>query len=225
MSVGILFDNEIAIPPGINSLDDFRRWARSDEFPETGRIDYIRGTIEVDSMAERRWSHSAVKLAVLRRLTERVLDYDIGEIHADQMRVSSPAADLSSEPDVLILLHETIESGGVEFVPSADGSDDVEVVGGPDVVIEFVSPNSVNKDTRHLPAAYFDAGVKEFWLIDARSELVFTLFRRGESGFVETPADADGFVESAVLGHRYRLDRERGRRNEWRYELKEEPRA
>ncbi len=222
MSVGILFDNQIAVPPGINSLDDFRRWARSDEFPETGRIDYIRGTIEVDSMSERRWSHGAVKLAVLRRLTERVLDYDIGEIHSDQMRVSSPIADLSCEPDIFVLLHETIESGSIEFVPSADGSDDVEFVGGPDLVVEFVSPNSVNKDTQHLPAAYFDAGVREYWLIDARGEeLDFAVFHRGKSGFEPTPADAEGYRRSEVLGHTYCLDRSRGRRDEWRYELRE----
>lgn len=222
MSVGILFEGEIAIPPGIESLGDFRKWALSDDFPERGRIDYIRGVIEVDLIPEWLSSHGAVKLAVLRRLTERVLDYDLGEIHADQSRVSSPIAALSCEPDILVLLHETIESGNVQLVPTADGTDFIEIEGGPNLVVEIVSPSSVGKDTRRLPAAYFDAGVREYWLIDARGEeLDFAVFHRGKSGFEPTPADAEGYRRSEVLGHTYCLDRSRGRRDEWRYELRE----
>src|SRR5690606_1854141 len=38
MSAGILIDNQIDIPPGIDTLDAFRRWTHSDDFPEHGRI-------------------------------------------------------------------------------------------------------------------------------------------------------------------------------------------
>jgi Uma2 family endonuclease len=222
VSVGILIADELTIPPGIDSLEDFRRWALSDEFPEKGRIDYIRGTIEIDYMPERLSSHGEVKVEVGRVLSNRVKQGDLGKVLIDQTRVSDPSAGLSTEPDILVLRHETIESGRVRLVPTTDGSDSAEIEGGPDLVVEIVSPSSVGKDTRRLPPAYFDAGVAEYWLIDARrDEITFRLFRRGDDRFEEVPPDADGFRRSDVLGRRYRLERHRGRRDEWRYDLRE----
>ena len=236
MSVGVRIEETIEIPPGIDSLEKFREWALSDDFPEIGRIDYIQGVIdvngvvvdagmvEVELMPERMISHSDVKAAVARRLTERVLDSDLGKVCIDGMRFSSMESSMSCEPDVFVLLHETIESGEVGLTPASGGAADfIEIQGGPDLVVEIVSPSSVAKDTRRLPSAYFKAGVREFWPIDARDdkELRFQIFRRGESGFVETEIDDEGFQNSGVLDRRYRLTRERGRREEWRFVLEE----
>lgn len=221
MSVGILFEGEIAIPPDILTLQQFRRWALSDKFPEQGRIDFVRGLIEVELMPERLSSHRAVKVEIARVLANLVHSHDLGQVYIDQTRVSSPLGDVSSEPDVLVVLHETIESGDVRLVPLKDGMDFVEIEGGPDLVVEIVSPSSIGKDTLRLPPAYFDAGVREYWLVDARRELSFRIFHRGEKNFVEGTRDTEGFTESRVLRRRYRLDRKLGRRDEWRYELRE----
>src|SRR5688500_8492086 len=97
--------------------------------------------------------------------------------------------------------------------------DGFEVRGSPDWMLEVVSPTSVRKDTRLLPTAYFRAGVREFWLVDARgTELEFTVFARGETGF-EAVLPRDGWHDSAVFGRRFRLERERDRRGGWRYTL------
>jgi len=51
-----------------------------------------------------------------------------------------------------------------------------------------------------VPVAYYQAGVREYWLIDARGkELSFELLRRGDAAFETTPADADGYQRSEVL--------------------------
>ena len=222
MSVGVRIADEVMIPPGIETLEDFRRWALSDEFPERVRIDYIGGMIEVELMPERLSSHGTVKVEVVRVLANRVRAVDLGEVFVDQARVSSASANLSAEPDVVVLRHETIESGAVRLVPTSDDEDFVEIEGGPDLVIEIVSPSSVGKDLRRLPPAYHDAGVREFWLVDARrEELVFRILRRGSGGFEEVASDDEGFRRSEVLGRRYRLERHRGRRDEWRYDLRE----
>ena len=89
--------------------------------------------------------------------------------------------------------------------------------------MEIVSDTSVVKDTRRLPAAYFQAGVREFWLADARGETpVFIIHRPGPSGFEPVARDADGFQPSAVLGCRYRLDAARDADGNWEFDLREQ---
>ena len=51
MSCAVLFEEQLRIP-AINSLKDFRRWLRTDDFPERGRIDYIAGQIEINMSPE-----------------------------------------------------------------------------------------------------------------------------------------------------------------------------
>jgi Uma2 family endonuclease len=75
-------------------------------------------------------------------------------------------------------------------------------------VVEVVSDSSVKKDTKRLPAAFWAAGVREFWLADARrEELIFVVHERGEAAFQPVKVDAEGFQFSAVMGYRFRLER------------------
>jgi hypothetical protein len=74
-----------------------------------------------------------------------------------------------------------------------------------------------------LPSAYFQAGVREFWLADARGEKpIFIIHSPGLNGFEPVAADADGFQPSAVLGCRYRLDASRDTDGNWEFDLREE---
>lgn len=222
MSVGVLIDESIKIPPDIDSLEKFRQWTRSPDFPEKGRIDYIRGVIEVELMPER-MSHGEVKVEIARVVANRVRQGRLGKVLVDSTRVSSPTTNLSCEPDVLVLLRKSIDRGEVTFIPSADNTNDpIEIVGGPDLVVEIISPHSVSKDTYRLPSAYFEAGVREYWLVDARrEELQFQIFRRGEGEFVNADVDEEGFQISGVLERSYRLTRQRESFEEWWFDLEE----
>jgi len=146
---------------------------------------------------------------------------DLGEVYADRARVIVESADLSCEPDLVFVSNESFDSGRVTLTPRDDRPDDaVEIVGPPDLVAEVVSNSSVRKDNRNLYSLYFEAGVREYWLIDVRGQqIAFRLLTRGESDWSEIDADAEGFRFSPVLGRRYRLDRRTGRRGEWRYDL------
>jgi Uma2 family endonuclease len=143
----------------------------------------------------------------------------------DRGRISIPKAGLSVEPDIMFLSHEAVRSGRVRLVPKASGKPGryVEIEGVPDLVVEIVSDSSVTKDTRRLPAAYFRAGVREFWLADARGEEpVFVIHGPGPDGFEPAGRDADGFQSSAVLGCRYRLDAARDQDGNWEFDLREQ---
>ena len=88
------------------------------------------------------------------------------------------------------------------------------------MVAEVVSDSSANKDMRRLPEAYFTAGIKEFWLIDARGEeLQFTIHNRGNTAFEPVPTDAEGFQHSEVFAHAFKLTRDKNRRGYLEYDL------
>jgi Uma2 family endonuclease len=88
--------------------------------------------------------------------------------------------------------------------------------------VEIVSDSSVTKDTRRLPAAYFEAGVREFWLVDARgADLQFQIHHRGKTEFQPAPTDEEGFQISTVFSCRFRLAREPHPMSDWLYDLHE----
>lgn len=219
----VVFEGRVEIPLGIKDLSDFRKWALSDEFPQRGRIDYVAGRIEVDMSPEDFFTHGTLKTEVSGEIRIRVNQTDLGHLLIAETRISSVPADLSAEPDVVVITHEALDEGRVRLVPKASGEPDryVEVEGAPDLIVEIVSDNSVKKDTQRLPEAYYRAGVREFWLIDARGQqLFFQIHHRGSRSFDAVPAQSDGFQRSDVLGLSYRLDRDRHKRGHWVYRLR-----
>ena len=188
-----------------------------------GELITLAGKIEVDMSPEDFYTHGTLKTAISGEINDRVLELDLGHILIGETRISDVSADLSAEPDVVVITYQSFDEERVRLIPKASGEKDryVEVEGGPDLVVEIVSDSSVQKDTVRLPKAYFLAGVREYWLIDARGEeLSFQLLRRGSDAFELTPAAADGYQRSDVLDACYRLDRSRHKRGHWVYQLR-----
>ncbi len=227
MAITLLFEGQIEVPMEIRSLADFRGWATSGSFPERGRIDFINGQIDVDMSPEDLHTHGKLKMELILTLGQRIRDTGLGELYCDRTRVSCPDADLSVEPDLVFVSESSLDSGRVRLVPKSSGAADryVEFEGSPDLIVEIVSDSSVRKDTERLPAAYYRAGVTEFWIVDARGEeLLFDIQRRGDSHFEPVGADADGFQLSSVLDRRYRLERGRNAKGRLVFDLREESR-
>jgi Uma2 family endonuclease len=222
MATTLLLDQDVEIP-AINDLAEFRRWALSDDFPQRGRIDYVAGRIEIDMSPEEFFTHATLKAQIAIKVGERVEELDLGHTVIAETRISSAAGDVSAEPDVVVITHTAFDSGQVRLVPKASGEPDryVEVEGGPDLIVEILSDSSEKKDLRRLPVAYFKAGVRELWLVDARgAEVRFQIHRRGSDAFVPTDADAAGSQRSDVLQARYALERSRHARGHWIYRLR-----
>jgi Uma2 family endonuclease len=218
----VIFEQRVRIPLGLSSLEQFRAWAQSEEFPEEGRIDYIDGNLEVDMSPEDLFTHGTLKIALTTVLFERVTELDLGHLLSDRSRVSHTQANLSVEPDIVLITHEAIETGRVTLVPKAGGGADrfVEIEGTPELIVEIVSDSSVKKDTQHLLAAYCAAGVPEYWLVDARgARLSFQINVLAGDGYQPVAEDAEGFQSSTVLSCRYQLRRRRGKGGFWQYAL------
>jgi len=221
----VILDEDLRIPAAVHTLAAFRRWAQSDRFPEQGRIDYLEGDVDVDMSPEDLYTHGVVKAAVSVTLHAIVAEGDLGHIFIDRARVTSPDAELSVEPDVVVVLWGSLDTGRVLQVPGKTEGRFVELEGAPDLVVEIVSDGSVGKDTKRLPPLYALAGIPELWRIDARgAEVRLEILSLESSGTYNLqPANPEGWTLSPVLGLRFRLLREPARHSSWRYRLERSP--
>jgi Uma2 family endonuclease len=195
---------DVRIPEWVVDLETFRRWYNSDEFPEEGRIDYVQGTVWVDMSMEQVFTHVQVKTAMTAVLFGVATGGNLGLYLNDGLRLSNEGANLSAEPDGTFLSNDGMEDANVQFLQGA-GDGYTEVEGVPDMVLEVVSAGSVKKDTQRLFKAYWDAGIKEYWLVDVRNEkLNYTIFRHTPKGYVAT-RKKDGWLKSQVFGKSFRL--------------------
>lgn len=203
-------DQSLRIPEDASTYEGFQRWVESVDFPETGRIDYLKGIIEIDMSPEDLYTHSAPKTAITLTLGKLLVETDLGEIHIDRTRNVSRFTGLSVEPDVVVVLFESLRAGRVRPVPGARNQPGrfIAVEGPVDVVVEIVSDSSVKKDTKTLPPLYAQAGVPEMWLVDARGkDLRFEIRTLRDGRYKLVEADAEGWIRSPRLNRRFRLCR------------------
>jgi Uma2 family endonuclease len=199
----VILDESIRIPGKAASLETFRRWARSPDFPARGRYSYLRNEVWVDMSAEELYTHNQVKGKVASVLTLLLEDVRIGRFFHDRVLVTHVAAALSTEPDGTFVSFEALRTKRVRRVRGAEGF--VELVGPVDMTLEVVSASSVQKDTVILRDLYWKAGVQEYWLIDARREpLRFEILRRTKRGYV-AGRNRDGWVVSPVFSKDFKL--------------------
>lgn len=211
----------LRIPAGARGLDGFRRWARSPEFPETGRIDYLAGELEVEMSPEDLYTHGAPKAEIAATLQELIARSGEGVVFVDRARVTVPEAGLSAEPDVTVVLWESLDSSRVREVPAAGAAAGrfVELQGPPDLIVEVVSDGSVTKDRERLPALYAAAGVPELWLVDARGPRIdFTVQSLAGASYGKTFRRGE-WLASPLLGREVRLSRSRAAASRWSYRL------
>ena len=221
MSAVITRDPPLPKPIALRSLDAFREWMHT-AAPERGRFWFVRGKFEADMSPEKISVHNFVKAALYGTLVNLVQQRDLGEIFPDGAFLVNEAADLGTEPDMMFCSWDCLSEERVKIRAWRKETDgDVEVHGTPDMVVEIVSDSSVQKDNVELRQSYFDAGIPEYWLIDARDEgeIQFQLLVRGTDEYVAQPADAKGYLLSPCFGRRFLLTRKAHKISGWSYRL------
>jgi len=192
--------SEVLIPDWIVDNASFLRWAESDDAPERGKIGYFQGQVWVDQTMESKL-HNLIKMAIARQVMNWSEDNDLGQYYGDGMLFSSPEHELSCEPDGLYVAAETQAQGKVWFDPAREKI----LFGVPDMVLEVVSPSSVQKDLKRLRPLYHQAGVTEYWVVnslDHSPQLV--IYQLSVNGYLPVNAE-EGWVHSQVLGASFRL--------------------
>jgi len=196
----IVFPEQVRIPV-IKDLRTFRRWARSESFPEHGWFSHLEGDLWVDLSLEE-LVHNLIKSCICTYVTLLANEDELGSYLGDRMLLTNLHAELSTEPDGMFVSNESLRTGKTKLVR---GKRSIEIIGTPDMALEVISPSSVDKDTDLLPRLYWLAGISEYWLIDGREESPhLDILRRGRSKFTPSPL-VDGWVKSVLFGKSFRL--------------------
>jgi Uma2 family endonuclease len=197
----LILSGSIRVPEWVQDLDSFRRWTRSDEYPDQGEISFLGGLLWVDPSMERD-VHNQIKTECTITLGGLVKVGRLGRFYADNMRLVHPEAGLSTEPDAMFVSQESLQRQRVQL---QQGKDSLELVGSPDMVLEVVSPTSVEKDTVHLFDLYHKAGVREYWLVNPLGDAVdFKLYRAAAGKFTAARSQR-GWLRSDVFNRSFRL--------------------
>jgi Uma2 family endonuclease len=216
-------DVRISIPADVFTYEGFQRWVDSRRFPESGRIDYLEGDVDVDLSPEELFTHNVVKVAIASKLYRLVGEGEIGNVFMTRTRVWSPVAEISVEPDVVAMFWSSLKAGRIRLVPAPFNKEPNRfsgIEGAVDLVVEIVSDSSVKKDTKRLPKLYARAGIPELWNVDARGRhLRFQIHTLQDGAYVAVEPDSEGWVRSPRLGVDFRLVRRRAPLISWRYTL------
>jgi Uma2 family endonuclease len=210
----------IRIPRTAFSLNGFRQWVLSDEFPEKLRVTYVDGEIYLDMSKEELQTHAFVKAEIARVLMNLNRESKQGRFCLDGVLISNEAAGVSNNPDAVFIKWETLEKGRAKLTPRGGKQGQfMEIEGSPDWVLEIVSDSSVKKDTTKLRSAYHRAGIFEYWLVDARgSEINFQVLQWRKKGYL-TSSVKEGWQASRLFQCEFRLAREISRMGLWEYTL------
>lgn len=206
MRVPAFIIGDVEIPFDVRTLEGFRQWmaSREGEVPYY-RASFIQGDVFVDVSQDYR-SHEPVAAEINMVLRQLARELDIGRHFVPPSWITWQAADLSTEPDGFFARFESFEAKRLAVHPDHGN----ELVGVPDFVLEVVSPSSVKKDRVLMRRAYAQAGVREYWLVDARREdqppeLRIAVLR--DADYVDVPADDEGWRASPTFQRSFRLVR------------------
>jgi Uma2 family endonuclease len=194
----------VRVPSWVVDLESFRRWLDSAELPDHARPWFLKGEVWIDMSKEQVFSHVHVKTEFTIVVGGLVKAQRLGRFFADGVLLSNEEADISGNPDATFVSNESLKKGRVRLVEGIEEGY-VELEGAPDMVLEVVSTSSVHKDRVILKQAYWEAGSREYWVVDARTEPpVFDILRHTAKGYV-TVRKQDGWSKSAVFGKAFRL--------------------
>lgn len=142
--------------------------------PEGNRAELIDGDLFMSPSPKR--LHQDTVLRFVRRLADFVESRGLGRVFVAPFDVHLPSGDIV-EPDIL-------------FVSKANlGIVQDWVRGAPDLVVEVLSPEGIDRDRLVKRDLYARNGVREYWIVDPEAKAVEVFSLRGgryePNGFFE----------------------------------------
>jgi Uma2 family endonuclease len=169
------------------------KWAASYEaylaLPDDGRIvEWVDG--EIIHYMPTTPAHQNVVIFLIKLLSGFIERLNLGHVLAAPIEVKLWPDGPSREPDVLFIGRERLAQ-----------LTERRFEGGPDLVVEVISPGSVTIDRVDKFREYEQAGVREYWIIDPRPHQQQADFYilDAEGNYNPAPLDEEGVFASALL--------------------------
>jgi Uma2 family endonuclease len=160
--------------------DEFVAWCNEDV-----RAEWVNGEVIELSPASTR--HNRLFAFLFPALREFAAMRGLGEVLGYEMRVRFPSLQQHRVPDLLFISKERLHL----LHPN-------HFEGAPDLVVEIVSPDSVERDWHEKYQAYQQAGVREYWVIDPLQQRLVVYGVDAEGTYHVLP-EVEGRVSSGVL--------------------------
>ncbi|MBO0699914.1 MAG: Uma2 family endonuclease [Zavarzinella sp.] len=167
--IAVRIAGRVEIPAYVRDHESFRQWARSPDCPEKLRVAFYNNGLWVDADMEQFFAHNAVKAAFSVVLLPLALSMKLGRFAIEGMLFTNPRVGVSTIPDGFLISYESVRTGRLRKVRGKKNGC-VEYEGTADMVLEVVSDSSEEKDLLDLARLYWEAGVIEYWLADARTD-------------------------------------------------------
>lgn len=108
------------VPEWVVDQESFRRWARSDDYPERGQFSWLGDELWTDLESEELFTHNLVKSEFTRVVGTVAHENADGYFMSDRMLFSHPDAGLSTEPDGMFVFHEEIFRAAFRLATGVD---------------------------------------------------------------------------------------------------------
>jgi len=180
MSIIVLDEIKTASPPRFATEEEFEAWCDEDT-----KADYVDG--EVIVMTPESTLHGFAEARFGGLLEIFAGENDSGEVISSGNTQVRLRIGLRRNPDVIFVRKSRAHIIRENYID-----------GAPDLVMEFVSPESEIRDWQEKFAEYEAAGVGEYWVIDRRQKRA-AAFYLGDDGLYHPITPQDGKLFSHVL--------------------------
>ena len=148
--------------------------------------EWVEGEVQLMSPVSN--VHQRIGNFLFRVISDFVETNDLGEVFQLEFQMKLARERRGREPDLFFVPKAKM----VQLQPG--------FFNGPaDLVIEIISPESVERDRVDKFTEYERGGVTEFWLIDPAGQQVNFFLRDADGRFQTVSPDADGIYYSAML--------------------------
>ena len=155
-------DNSRKFKKGHYTIDDYYA------LPDEQRVELINGVL-YDMAAP-----SVVHQTVLSYLFSELFNF-AGK-NKGKFKVYPAAIDVRLDKD-----DKTMVQPDIVIICDKDKITDKRIEGAPDMVIEILSPSTEKKDSILKNYKYFEAGVREYWMVDPKREKIVVYYFGGDN--------------------------------------------
>lgn len=159
---------------------EFVQWCTDDTWAE-----WVDGEVVVMNAVS--LSHNDMYHFVLHLMLGFVNKLQLGRVLSEPFQIRLPRQRTRRAPDIAFV-----------STTHLDQLEENQFNGGPDLIVEIVSPESQERDRTQKFGEYEAAGVKEYWLVDP-GQRRFDAYSLGSDGNYQLLPVVDGSVRSVVL--------------------------